>query len=186
MCTDSPVLLPTRYPTINLESKIRSLKINRSRFKFTDLSLEHLVLVRTCFSIAPRGELCCTESHQLSDSRQFCSDSMTLFSVVYDRPRGCLPIGKSRGRMTEECRFALTLRVAEIERFARHREGITVERSADQRPDQGGDRITVTHEDGTAAVVLSEKEKCTSVGSTTSSGIKRHRMAALHPPAPRR
>jgi hypothetical protein len=35
----------------------------------------------------------------------------------------------------------------------------------------------VTHEDGTAAVVLSEKEKCTSVGSTTSSGIKRHRMA---------
>ena len=144
------MLLPTRYPTINLESKIRSLKINRSRFKFTDLSLEHLVLVRTCFSTAPRGELCCTESHQLSDSRQFCSDSMTLFSVVYDRPRGCLPIGKSRGRMTEECRFALTLRVADIERFTRHREGMTVGRSADQRPDQGGDRIPVTHEDGTA------------------------------------
>ena len=61
--------------------------------------------------------------------------------------------------MTEECRFALTLRVAEIERFTRHHQGITVERSADQRPDQGGDRIKVTHEDGTPAVVLSEKEK---------------------------
>ena len=81
-------------PRSTLESNIRSLKINSNRFKITDLSLEHLVLVRTWFSSAPRGELCCRESHQLADSRQFCGDSMTLFSVVYDWPRGCLPIGE--------------------------------------------------------------------------------------------